>query len=57
MPTDEEKPERSDREEQLMTAPKADASDAAPRIDVTERPDGVTRINVRDDAKYRPGRA
>ncbi|WP_323512997.1 hypothetical protein [Subtercola sp. RTI3] len=40
-----------------MTAPKADASDAAPRIDVTERPDGVTRINVRDDAKYRPGRA
>jgi hypothetical protein len=45
------------RHDQLTTAPKADESDAAPRIDVTEKADGVTRIDVRDDAKYRPGQA
>lgn len=43
------------RHDQLTTAPKADESDAAPRIEVTEKPDGVTRIDIRDDAKYRPG--
>ncbi|WP_255546060.1 hypothetical protein [Glaciihabitans sp. dw_435] len=48
--SDEEK-----RHDQLTTAPKADESDAAPRIDITEKPDGVTRIDVREDAKYRPG--
>ncbi|MCP2030888.1 hypothetical protein L1277_000952 [Okibacterium sp. HSC-33S16] len=42
------------RHDQLTTAPQADESDAAPRIDVTEKADGVTRIDVRDDAKYRP---
>jgi hypothetical protein len=45
------------RHDQLTTAPQADESDAAPRIDVTEKADGVTRIDVRDDAKYRPGDA
>ncbi|MEF2975741.1 multidrug transporter [Subtercola sp. YIM 133946] len=45
------------REEQLTTAPKADASDAEPRIDVTETDSGTKRIDVRDDAKYRPGKA
>jgi hypothetical protein len=45
------------RHDQLTTAPQADESDAAPRIDVTEKSDGVTRVDVRDDAKYRPGEA
>jgi hypothetical protein len=45
------------RHDQLTTAPKAVESDADPRIDVTVKADGVTRIDVRDDAKVRPGRA
>ena len=47
--TDEEK-----RRDQLTSAPDAVESDAAPRIDVTHR-DGVTRIDIRDDADVRPG--
>jgi hypothetical protein len=43
------------RTDQLTSAPDAVAEDAAPRIDVTERPDGVTRIDWRDDAAVRPG--
>jgi len=43
------------RHDQLTTAPQADESDAAPRIAVTENEDGPTRIDVLDDAKYRPG--
>lgn len=43
------------RHDQLTTAPKSDESDAQPRIDVTEH-DGVTRIDVRDDANVRPGK-
>ena len=46
--------EHDDRHDQLTTAPKATEEDAAPRIDVTEH-DGVTRIDVRDDAPVRPG--
>jgi hypothetical protein len=45
------------RKDQLTTAPKAVESDADPRIDVTEKADGITRIDVREDAKVRPGRA
>lgn len=45
------------RHDQLTTAPKAVESDADPRIDITKKADGVTRIDVRDDAKVRPGRA
>ena len=45
------------REAQLTTAPQADAEDAAPRVDVTETESGAIRIDVRDDAKYRPGKA
>ena len=44
------------RHDQLTTAPKSTDADAAPRIDVTEKPDGVTRIDVRDDAAFRPGK-
>ncbi|WP_150307195.1 hypothetical protein [Planctomonas psychrotolerans] len=57
--TDEGNPMDADekRRDQLTTAPKADESDADPRIDVTEKADGVTRIDVRDDAKVRPGKA
>ena len=44
------------RHDQLTTAPKAVESDANPRVDVTETGDGVTRIDVRDDAKVRPGK-
>jgi hypothetical protein len=47
--TDEEK-----RRDQLTSAPNAVGSDADPRIDVTHR-DGVTRIDIRDDADVRPG--
>ena len=47
--TDDEK-----RRDQLMSAPDAVESDADPRIDVTRR-DGVTRIDIRDDADVRPG--
>ncbi|MFT2751954.1 multidrug transporter [Clavibacter sp. Sh2088] len=43
------------RHEQLTTAPKAVESDAAPRVDVTEQEDGVTRIDVADTASVRPG--
>lgn len=45
------------REDQLTAAPKSTEADAAPRIDVTEKPDGVTRVDVRDDAEVRPGKA
>ncbi|WP_374313723.1 hypothetical protein [Microbacterium sp.] len=48
--TDEEK-----RRDQLLAAPAATEEDAAPRIDVTDRGDGITRIDVRDDAVVRPG--
>lgn len=47
--TDEEK-----RRDQLLAAPNAVEEDARPRIDVTEH-DGVTRIDIRDDAPVRPG--
>lgn len=47
--TDEEK-----RRDQLLAAPGSTEEDAAPRIDVTHR-DGVTRIDIRDDAAVRPG--
>ncbi|HWM15465.1 MAG TPA: hypothetical protein VNP97_02640 [Microbacterium sp.] len=47
--SDEEK-----RRDQLLAAPNAVEADAAPRIDVTHR-EGVTRIDVRDDAAVRPG--
>ncbi|SIT66836.1 hypothetical protein [Microbacterium sp. RU33B] len=47
--TDEEK-----RRDQLLAAPNATEEDAAPRIDVTTR-DGVTRIDIREDAQVRPG--
>lgn len=42
------------RRDQLTTAPDATEADAAPRIDVSAH-DGVTRIDVRDDAAVRPG--
>jgi len=48
--TDDEK-----RRDQLLAAPGAVEDDAAPRIDVTDRGDGITRIDIRDDAAVRPG--
>jgi hypothetical protein len=47
--TDEQK-----RRDQLLAAPGATEEDAAPRIDVS-RHDGITRIDIRDDAVVRPG--
>jgi hypothetical protein len=44
------------RHEQLTTAPKAVESDAAPRVEVTEQEDGVTRIDVAETASVRPGK-
>ena len=47
----------AEREEELTRAPKADPEDAAPRITVTDRPDGVTRIDVAETAVVRPGKS
>ena len=47
--TDDEK-----RRDQLLSAPGAVESDAAPRIEVSQH-DGVTRIDIADDAQVRPG--
>ncbi|SEA93902.1 multidrug transporter [Leifsonia sp. 21MFCrub1.1] len=46
---------RDERADQLTTAPKADESDADPRIEVSEGAEGRRRIDVRDDAEVRPG--
>jgi len=43
------------RHDQLTTAPKASEEDAAPRITITEKSDGVKRIDVADTAVVRPG--
>lgn len=48
--TDDEK-----RRDQLLAAPNSTEEDAAPRIEVTDRGDGITRIDIRDDAPVRPG--
>lgn len=45
------------RHDQLTTAPDATEEDAAPRIEVTDRGDGVKRIDIRDDAPVRPSPA
>jgi hypothetical protein len=50
----DEKTFDENRRDQLTSAPDATEADAAPRFDVTEH-DGVTRIDVRDDAAVRPG--
>ncbi len=44
----------ANRHDQLTSAPDSTEADAAPRIDVSEH-DGTTRIDIRDDAKVRPG--
>lgn len=45
------------RHDQLTTAPEAEEKDAAPRIEVTQTPEGNKRIDWRDDAPVRPGGA
>lgn len=52
--TDEMTPDEK-RHDQLTTAPKASEEDAAPRIEMTERPSGAIRIDVADTAVVRPG--
>jgi len=42
------------RRDQLLSAPGAVESDAAPRIEVSEH-DGITRIVIAPDAQVRPG--
>ena len=54
-PADEVLTEDEKRADQLTTAPKSTEEDAEPRFDVSKH-DGVTRIDVRDDASARPGR-
>jgi hypothetical protein len=49
-PTHDEK-----RHDQLTRAEKSTEADAAPRIEVTEKQDGVTRIDIADGAAVRPG--
>jgi hypothetical protein len=43
------------RHDQLTRAPKSTEEDAAPRITVSETPDGPTRIEVAETAVVRPG--
>jgi len=50
----EEMSKERKREDQLTTAPDATEADAAPRVEVTER-EGVTRVDVAEDAAVRPG--
>lgn len=52
--TDDMTPEEK-RRDQLLAAPDAVEEDAAPRIDVTHPREGITRVDVRDDAVVRPG--
>lgn len=54
MPGTDDMTPQEKRHDQLTSAPRATEADAAPRIDVS-RHDGVTRIDVRDDAPVRPG--
>lgn len=56
MSTDDMTPDEK-RHDQLTRAPGSDESDAAPRITTEDRGDGVTRIDVADTAKVRPGRS
>lgn len=51
----DEKSFEEKRHDQLTAAPKATEADAAPRVEVTDRGDGVKRIDWRDDAEVRPG--
>jgi hypothetical protein len=53
MPREEMSNEQK-REDQLTTAPEATEADAAPRVEVTKH-DGVTRVDVAEDAAVRPG--
>jgi hypothetical protein len=43
------------RHEQLTRAEKSTEADAAPRIEVSHPEEGVTRIDVSDEAAVRPG--
>lgn len=56
-PDESEPTHEENRHDQLTTAPNATEADAAPRIDVTDRGDDITRIDIRDDAAVRPGAA
>lgn len=53
--SDDEMTFEEKRHDQLTSAPDAVEADAAPRIEVTETPEGHTRIDWRDDAPVRPG--
>ncbi|GAB2447782.1 hypothetical protein GCM10027029_01900 [Conyzicola lurida] len=48
--TDDEK-----RRDQLLRLSGSTEADAAPRITIEEKEDGVTRIDVADNAAVRPG--
>lgn len=54
MGIDQEMTPEQKRHDTLTTAPGATEADAAPRIEVTER-EGVTRIDIADEAAVRPG--
>ncbi|MET0480772.1 MAG: multidrug transporter [Mycetocola sp.] len=42
------------RHDQLTSAPESTEADAAPRIEVSERTNGATRIDIAEDAPVRP---
>jgi hypothetical protein len=49
--------DQDERDEEMRRAPKADPEDSDLRIDLSEGTDGATRIDWRDDAVVRPGKA
>jgi len=53
-PDDVDMTKEEKRRDQLLAAPDAVESDAAPRIEVSEH-DGNTRIDIADTAAVRPG--
>ena len=54
-PDDVDMTKEEKRRDQLLAAPDAVESDAAPRIEVSEH-DGNTRIDIADTAAVRPGK-
>ncbi len=53
----EQKTDPEERDEEMRRAPKSDPEDSDLRIRLSEGTAGATRIDWRDDAVVRPGKA
>ncbi len=49
-----EKSHEENRRDQLTSAPESTEADAAARVEVSERENGATRIDIADEAPVRP---